>query len=117
VSPNRDELAALSERLGTMARELGAQLADEAGESSTGASSPAPVDLEAVRIASELAVWSAAALRLSVEQARAAGRTWQELGDVLGVSRQAAFQRFGHPADPQTAELMSNPMLPGPAQP
>jgi hypothetical protein len=48
---------------------------------------------------------AAAALRLSVERAREAGRTWQELGDVLGVSRQAAFQRFGHPVDPRTGQL------------
>ena len=73
--------------------------AGQGWESSTGASSPAPAGLAAVQVASELAAVSAAALRLSVDQARAAGHTWQELGDVLGVSRQAAFQRFGHPVD------------------
>ncbi|MHB1835115.1 MAG: hypothetical protein ACYCXW_09120 [Solirubrobacteraceae bacterium] len=30
-----------------------------------------------------------------VEQARAAGHTWAEIGELLHVSRQAAFQRFG----------------------
>ncbi|MFC5179987.1 hypothetical protein [Actinomadura harenae] len=34
-------------------------------------------------------------LRGTVEAARASGRTWQEIGDVLGITRQAAFQRFG----------------------
>jgi hypothetical protein len=34
-------------------------------------------------------------LRALVEQARAAGHTWAEIGGVLRVSRQAAFQRFG----------------------
>ena len=34
-------------------------------------------------------------LRALVEQARGAGHTWAEVGDVLRVSRQAAFQRFG----------------------
>jgi len=34
-------------------------------------------------------------LHALVDQARAEGRTWQEIGDVLRVSRQAAFQRFG----------------------
>lgn len=34
-------------------------------------------------------------LRALVEQARAAGHTWAEIGEVLHVSRQAAFQRFG----------------------
>jgi hypothetical protein len=34
-------------------------------------------------------------LRALVEQARAAGHTWAEVGELLHVSRQAAFQRFG----------------------
>ncbi|MHB1525892.1 MAG: DUF3887 domain-containing protein [Candidatus Dormibacteria bacterium] len=34
-------------------------------------------------------------LRAFVSGARAAGHTWQEIGDVLRVSRQAAQQRFG----------------------
>ncbi|MCT2582625.1 DUF3887 domain-containing protein [Actinophytocola gossypii] len=39
-------------------------------------------------------------LRRSVERARAAGHTWQEVGEALGISRQAAFQRFGRPVVP-----------------
>jgi len=34
-------------------------------------------------------------LRALVAQARAGGHTWAEIGDVLHVTRQAAFQRFG----------------------
>lgn len=34
-------------------------------------------------------------MRALVEQARSAGHTWADIGDVLHVSRQAAFQRFG----------------------
>ena len=34
-------------------------------------------------------------LRALVDQARAAGHTWAEIGALLHVSRQAAFQRFG----------------------
>lgn len=34
-------------------------------------------------------------LRALVAQARAAGHTWAQIGAVLHVSRQAAFQRFG----------------------
>ncbi|WP_331721363.1 DUF3887 domain-containing protein [Streptomyces sp. NBC_00212] len=34
------------------------------------------------------------------------GHTWQELGDLLGVTRQAAFQRFGKPIDPRTGAPM-----------
>jgi hypothetical protein len=55
------------------------------------------------------------ALRRAVEEARASGRTWQEIGDVLGTSRQAAFQRFGRPVDPRTGEHMAraDELLPG----
>jgi hypothetical protein len=45
-------------------------------------------------------------LKLCVSQCRDAGHTWQEIGDVLGVTRQAAFQRFGKPIDPRTGEPM-----------
>jgi hypothetical protein len=74
---------------------------------------PGPAGLEEVRTASEISALAAAALRLAVDLARSAGRTWQELGDVLGVTRQAAFQRFGHPVDPRTGELMSSATMPG----
>jgi hypothetical protein len=46
-------------------------------------------------------------LRATVDQARAAGHTWQEIGDVVGTTRQAAFQRFGRPVDPRTGEAMT----------
>lgn len=34
-------------------------------------------------------------LRVAVRHARDAGATWEEIGDALGVTKQAAFQRFG----------------------
>jgi hypothetical protein len=46
-------------------------------------------------------------LALCVQQAREAGHTWQQIGDLLGVTRQAAFQRFGKPTDPRTGEPMN----------
>jgi hypothetical protein len=51
-------------------------------------------------------------LRAAVDHARAEGRTWQEIGDVLGTTRQAAFQRFGRPVDPRTGEPMAAGLLP-----
>jgi hypothetical protein len=51
-------------------------------------------------------------MQAAVQRARAAGRTWAEVGQVLGMSRQAAFQRFSRPADPRTGEPMSRSMLP-----
>jgi len=50
-------------------------------------------------------------LAAAVDAARAAGRTWQQVGDVLGTSRQAAFQRFGHPTDPRTGQAMDRTTL------
>lgn len=48
----------------------------------------------------------------AVQQAREAGRTWQEIGQVLGVSRQAAFQKYGKPIDPRNGEVMNTSPLP-----
>ncbi|MGH3152759.1 MAG: hypothetical protein ACRDOB_18790, partial [Streptosporangiaceae bacterium] len=43
-----------------------------------------------------------AGLREAVQNARDAGHTWAEIGELLGTTRQAAFQRFGRPLDPRT---------------
>lgn len=58
--------------------------------------------LTAVTAARALAASVDDALRAAVTRARAAGRTWQTIGDLLGTSRQAACQRFGRPIDPRT---------------
>lgn len=49
---------------------------------------------EAVRIAGTLASRIDTALLLAVRQARAGGLTWQQIGDLLGVTKQAAHLRF-----------------------
>jgi hypothetical protein len=46
-----------------------------------------------------------------VQEARDRGVTWQAIGDSLGVSRQAAFQRYGKPIDPRTGDLMNTTPL------
>jgi hypothetical protein len=38
-----------------------------------------------------------------VQQARSAGRSWAEIGTSLGVSKQAAWERFSSPPDDQCA--------------
>lgn len=43
----------------------------------------------------------------AVQHARAEGTSWQTIGDALGVTRQAAFQRYGKPTDPRTGEPMN----------
>ena len=67
---------------------------------------------EAVAAARDLSAAADAALQAAIDRARAAGVSWQELGDMLGTSRQAAFQRFGHPVDPRTGEPMSRDVPP-----
>jgi hypothetical protein len=47
------------------------------------------------------------ALRAAVDRARAAGQSWNRIGEVLGTTRQAAFQRFGRPVDPRTGTPMA----------
>ena len=66
--------------------------------------------------ARDLSAAAEAALQAAVDRARAAGQSWREIGDVLGTSRQAAFQRFGHPVDPRTGEPMSRAVPPGAAR-
>jgi hypothetical protein len=70
----------------------------------------------AVAAARDLSVAAEAALQAAVDRARAAGQSWRDIGDVLGTSRQAAFQRFGHPVDPRTGEPMTRVAAPDAAQ-
>lgn len=72
-----------------------------------------PTPLDAVAQARDQARVADEAVRDEVERARAAGHTWQEIGDVLGTSRQAAFQRFGRPIDPRTGADLARDVLPG----
>ncbi|MFI6662427.1 DUF3887 domain-containing protein [Streptomyces sp. NPDC050523] len=65
-----------------------------------------PAYLDLVRRAQGIDELAEQVLRLCVQQGRDAGHTWQEIGDLLGVTRQAAFQRFGRPIDPRTGEPM-----------
>ncbi len=72
--------------------------------------------LDSVVVAREAARSAEGTLRDAVEQARAAGHTWQEIGEILGTSRQAAFQRFGRPVDPRTNVGPAAEPLPGAAE-
>ena len=83
-------------------------LAEQASALAAAAGSPLapPAYLDLVRRAKDADILAGQVLRLCVEQSRDAGRTWQEIGDLLGVTRQAAFQRFGKPIDPRTGEPM-----------
>jgi hypothetical protein len=85
------------------------RLADAAARSASG------VPLEALAAARDLSAAAGEALQQAVDRARAAGHSWREIGDVLGTTRQAAFQRFGHPVDPRTGAPMTTTVPPGTA--
>jgi hypothetical protein len=70
----------------------------------------------AVAAARDLSAAADAALQAVVDRARASGLSWREIGDVLGTSRQAAFQRFGHQGDPRSGEPMSRLVPAGAAE-
>ncbi|MGH3627183.1 MAG: DUF3887 domain-containing protein [Sciscionella sp.] len=69
-------------------------------------------ELEAIGLAQGVARGTEEGLAVVVQRARLAGHTWAEIGQMLGTSRQAAFQRFGRPADPRTGTPMAQAALP-----
>jgi hypothetical protein len=69
--------------------------------------------LAAMAAAQQLSSVADTALQAAVDRARAAGHSWKRIGDVLGTTRQAAFQRFGRPVDPRTGQPMSREVPPG----
>jgi len=85
-----------------------ARLAEQASALARAISDPLapPPYLDLVQHARDVDDMAAQVLKLCVQQSRDAGHTWQEIGDLLGVTRQAAFQRFGKPIDPRTGEPM-----------
>jgi hypothetical protein len=72
--------------------------------------------LEAIAVMRSLARLVEGGMREAVQLARQAGHTWAEIGDLLGTTRQAAFQRFGRPLDPRTGVPMAETILPGAAE-
>jgi hypothetical protein len=73
---------------------------------------PALIPLATVTAVRSLARVVEEGLREAVQNARDAGHTWAEIGELLGTTRQAAFQRFGRPLDPRTGAPMSDAILP-----
>lgn len=47
-------------------------------------------------------------LQGAVEAARGEGETWARIGEALGISRQAAFQRFGRRLDTRSKRSMAD---------
>ena len=91
-------------------RTTSGRLADALGRLGSGSA------LERLTAARELSSAAGDTLQEAVDRARAAGHSWREIGDVLGTSRQAAFQRFGHPIDPRTGAPMRADVPPATAE-
>jgi hypothetical protein len=68
--------------------------------------------LQALRASVDVQRQAASLVDAAVAQARDAGSTWRDIGELLGISRQAAFQRFGRPIDPRTGKSMNTVPLP-----
>lgn len=83
-------------RLNVLAAEVSAALSEHTPQDDAAAG-------EAIRSADALTRASHSALTTIVVAARHAGVSWQVIGDALGVTRQAAFKRFG-PATEATKE-------------
>ncbi len=98
--------SAAADPIANRIRATAGRLADELAR--TGADSA----LAAMAAARELSAATGEALQEAADRARAAGYSWREIGDVLGTTRQAAFQRFGHPVDPRTGAPMSTDIPP-----
>lgn len=78
-----------------------------------GEGAPTPSVMAALRAARSLDSVVDDVLRSLVQQARDEGRTWAEVGEIFGTSRQAAFQRFGGPP----SGMPMPPMPPTPPAP
>jgi hypothetical protein len=88
------DFGTVTSQLVTKARLLASQAAGPGGAIDLPSGVGVP-ELDAVGLAKELGVLAAAALRLAVERAQSAGRSWEEIGGQLGISPQIAYQRFG----------------------
>ena len=99
--------SAAADPMASRVRDTAGRLADELAAGGS--------PLAAMAAARELSAATGEALQEAVNRARAAGHSWREIGDVLGTTRQAAFQRFGHPVNPRTGAPMSTDVLPGSA--
>ena len=91
-----------------LADELSATEPTAAPEQAAGKNSRSDVT-HALSTARSLQALADESLAHLVTDARDRGITWQTIGDALGISRQAAFQRFGTPIDPRTGKAMNKP--------
>jgi predicted nucleic acid-binding Zn ribbon protein len=115
TQPGRQEYVDIHDRISGAGDPVTAKVAAAARRLVDELDHPASPD-GPVAAARDLSGAADAALQAAVDRARSAGQTWREIGRVLGTSRQAAFQRFGHPVDPRTGMPATRTVPPGAVQ-
>src|ERR1035437_7198596 len=93
----RESLASVSSQLARGASDLAQQLASPPA---------APAYLDLIRCAQVTQELAQQVLERCVQQSRDAGHTWQEIGDLLGVTRQAAVRGSENQIAPRTGNSM-----------
>lgn len=90
-TPKRAKRYVETEDFGAMVRRMVKAYRRRVGEG--------PGDIASLRQLAELADEVDQAIRAAAQDLHDAGHSWTEIGDALGVSRQAARQRFGRPGE------------------
>lgn len=73
-----------------------------------------PDPMEVIRLAGTYQRYLFEVQDKAVRAARAQGRTWEEIGEAVGTTRQAAWQRFGKVAPATPSPEMIKKLLEGP---
>lgn len=103
---------------GAGAQRLATVLAEAIGQLGVAAEPQSVPDyLELVKVASDVEMQARSLLNEAVASARSAGATWSVIGSTLGMSKQAAQQRFAGQAVPSASDPDPNERILGPVTP
>ena len=89
--PKRPKRYVETEEFGAMVRRMVAAYRRRVGEG--------PGDIASLRRLAELSSGVDAAIRSAAQDLHDAGHSWTEIGDALGITRQAARQRVSRPGE------------------
>ena len=72
---------------------------------------PVPDPMRIAALSAQFLRYFTAVQRKAVAAGVASGKSWTEIAEVLGITRQAAWQRFAKESDDDAAPLTSNVLL------